>query len=917
MLEIEGYEVIEKIGSGGFGTVYKAKDILLDRYVAIKKIKADYENAQELVGSFFNEGKALAKLDCPNIVKVYHMKQDNDTIYIIMEYIDGCSLYDLIDKNVPSKETVQKRLVIFEQILEALLYAHGQGVIHRDLKPGNIMIDKEDRVKIVDFGLALLKDNMNDVDGAACSAFSKYYSAPEHINHEKTDERADIYSLGAILYELLTGKHVFEGENTSELIEQIYYDPAPSVKESNPSISDELSALVAHCLEKEPEKRFQSVQELLKEFDECPENNPVIIEKPGPGPIVDPVNAQVGDRVSFGRYPQGPNGEVEPIIWRVLKRYSKSLLVISEKGLDAEVYDNEEAYSRSITWAGCTLRSWLNREFFEQAFNEQERSLIKIKKIRDDAGHVTKDRIFLLSVSQATRFFSNDRDRVLNSTAYATKNYSYTTSDGTTCWWLLSSGDIGDGAAYVSEYGYVRSDGLFGVCGCSVRPAFLLTIAPTLKIAEDDVESVSEVFKDDAKFTSKVTGDYTNAQVGDCFRFGNYPQGQNGEVEPITWRVLERGNDSLIAISDKGLDAKPYNEDGTDVTWANCTLRRWLNKEFVNRAFDKQEQSLIKAIKLTSTATDRIFLLSIDEALCFFADDDDRMCKTTVYANNRGAFTSFTGTCWWWLRSSGDYSNKTAFVYSSGGVPSQFRPACYSGCSCGSIRPAFQLAINSTSKVAEDDVESVPEVLKDDAKLTPKVAEDYVNARVGDRFWFGHYRQGTNGEIEPIAWRVLERDNDSLLVISDKGLDTKPYNEEWVDTTWSDCTLRRWLNEEFWEQAFNGRERSLIKRSKLSNDVGSNTDDCIFLLSIAEAARLFADDDDRRCKPTAYATRIGALIDDFNGEKEQGNTWWWLRSRGIRVSNAAIVLSSGWIDNYGEEVETYHNSVRPALRLAI
>ncbi len=211
--------------------------------------------------------------------------------------------------------------------------------------------------------------------------------------------------------------------NTSDLIEQTYYDPAPSVKESNPSISDELSSLVARCLEKKPEKRFQSVQELLKEFDECPENKPVSVVDPksAPGPLMDYVDAQVGDRVSFGRYPQGPNGEVEPIIWRVLKRDSDGFPVISEKGLDAKPYNKKLV---DITWADCTLRRWLNEEFVSMAFNELEQSLIKTSNLSNNAGPRTCDRIFLLSVGEAVKFFADSKDRRAQSTAYAAVNTS-------------------------------------------------------------------------------------------------------------------------------------------------------------------------------------------------------------------------------------------------------------------------------------------------------------------------------------------------------------------------------------------------------------------------------------------------------------------------------------------------------------
>lgn len=159
-----------------------------------------------------------------------------------------------------------------------------------------------------------------------------------------------------------------------------------------------------------------STNERILEEDRCLIKE--YIERPGGDIIEDYANAQVGDLFRFGCYPQGPSGEVEPIIWRVLKRDSDGLLVISEKGLDCKHYNKQCV---SITWADCTLRRWLNGEFLEQAFSEQEQSLIKTKTIENNAGPATKDRIFLLSVGEVTSLFANGKDRTAKSTEYATK----------------------------------------------------------------------------------------------------------------------------------------------------------------------------------------------------------------------------------------------------------------------------------------------------------------------------------------------------------------------------------------------------------------------------------------------------------------------------------------------------------------
>ena len=195
------------------------------------------------------------------------------------------------------------------------------------------------------------------------------------------------------------------------------------------------------------------------------------------------------------------------------------------------------------------------------------------------------------------------------------------------------------------------------------------------------------------------------------------------------------------------------------------------------------------------------------------------------------------------------------------------------------------------------------------------------NKRVGDRFEFGRYPQGANGEVQPITWRVLERDSDSVLVIAEQGLDAKCYNGQRCGVTWADCTLRRWLNEEFFKEAFNEQERSLIKTSNLANNTGPSTEDRIFLLSVDEAKSFFATDNDRACKPTNYAVKNGAYkagsLFSFLFGGIAGNAWWWLRSSGYGNLRAAVVFSSGGIGDNGDGVIRSDGSVRPDLRLAL
>ena len=202
-------------------------------------------------------------------------------------------------------------------------------------------------------------------------------------------------------------------------------------------------------------------------------------------------------------------------------------------------------------------------------------------------------------------------------------------------------------------------------------------------------------------------------------------------------------------------------------------------------------------------------------------------------------------------------------------------------------------------------------VVKEYMNPAPKVAGAYADRQVGERFEFGRYPQGVNGEVKPITWRVLRRDDKSLLVIAEQGLDCKRYNEQYVSTTWASCTLRRWLNEEFIKRAFSEQEQSSIKTSEIPNNAGPPTKDLIFLLSVDEASSLFTDDSNRICKPTDYAVKNGVYTFSY------GNSWWWLRSRGSCSYRAALVSNCGFISINGYYVIDNVGSVRPALRLTI
>ena len=230
-----------------------------------------------------------------------------------------------------------------------------------------------------------------------------------------------------------------------------------------------------------------------------------------------------------------------------------------------------------------------------------------------------------------------------------------------------------------------------------------------------------------------------------------------------------------------------------------------------------------------------------------------------------------------------------------------------------------KLGLIFKDEVAESVLQSLVSALgwKDVETLKKSLLHEvnYADKQKGDLFTLGRYPQGVNDEIEPIFWRVLRRDNDGLLVRAELSLDVKPYNDEYIEVTWADCSLRRWLNEEFYNSAFNDEERSLIKLSSIDNNFSPSTEDHLFLLSADEVKDLFRSDNRRKVKPTHYAINNGVYIDDYEYNVYIGNAWWWLRSSASKNNFASYISCSG--DFSRTPVNNNKVAVCPAFKLIV
>ena len=256
----ERYEILEELGKGGMGEVYRVKDIKLNEEMALKVINPEIAAKKGTIERFKNELKLARKIAHRNVCKMYDMNEEKETPYITMEYVDGEDLKSLIKKK--GKLSIDHAVEIAQQVCAGLAEAHELGIVHRDLKPQNIMIDKKSQVKIMDFGIA----RSTEAPGVTQTGMiigTPDYMSPEQVEGKEADHRSDLYSVGVTLFEMTTGRLPFEGKTALSVVLKHKTESPPSPSDINGNISENLNHLILRCLEKDPERRFQSAEELL------------------------------------------------------------------------------------------------------------------------------------------------------------------------------------------------------------------------------------------------------------------------------------------------------------------------------------------------------------------------------------------------------------------------------------------------------------------------------------------------------------------------------------------------------------------------------------------------------------------------------------------------------------------------------
>ena len=474
----------------------------------------------------------------------------------------------------------------------------------------------------------------------------------------------------------------------------------------------------------------------------------------------------IGDIVYFGRYPQTAKGmDQTPIEWIVLRVRGGKALVISRYGLDVKRYNTEEA---AVTWETCSLRAWLNSDFLNAAFTPEEQAAISVTCVDNSAaqgygewktkgGKDTQDRVFLLSCAEANRYFgviTRDKNTKasIQPTAYAIRQGAYTRKDIKTengsagWWWLRSPGNSQRDAAVVYLAGTLSYDSVSRGIGC-VRPAMWINLESEIYRsenaqdgAEPQGEAVPETGVEDSgdqpetepqgegvpEAGTEDSGNRPETEpqakpvgagvlAGDIVTFGRFPQTAGGtDQTPIEWIVLSVQDGKALMISRCGLDSVPYNTEKMDVTWEICTMRAWLNSDFLNAAFSPEEQEAISVTEVDNSAAqglykmsggnntrDQIFLLSYAEASQYFEVSRSGSIKArvevTAYAVSKGAWASDNARTendapagMWWLRSPGFHQGAALYVRSDG-MESSTNVEYELNC----VRPALWIDLNS------------------------------------------------------------------------------------------------------------------------------------------------------------------------------------------------------------------------------
>ncbi len=640
------------------------------------------------------------------------------------------------------------------------------------------------------------------------------------------------------------------------------------------------------------------------------------------------VTSNMMDCIYFGNYWQedtngdgiaDKNDDKTPVRWRILEREGDKVLLLAENVLDYRPYAEDE---ENAVWKSSSIRNWLNTDFYDDIFSEEEKKAIEETKLKNYSkeGYNTKDeydtldKIYLLSYDEAgnTDYGFADssvrtsRTRQSAATDYAKKKGIDTSKEGWTSWWLRTPGNKG----FALTYGYKDYQNFSHVTyECGVRPALRMDLS---------IYTCENAGKTEIGMKSEW----------DTVYFGNYWQedtnkdgtaDKNDEKTPIKWRVLSVNGSDAFLMADRILDYRDSIYDEYPEAWETGNVRKWLNSEFYNNAFSEKEKG---AIKETGDTADKISLPSVDElterkygfpehGVSAYA----RCAKNTDYAAGISVmYFPYT----WMLRTYNGFICDDGSIMADVITESQY-----------AVRPVLHVD-TSLYRISSAGVIQASDYMEKETLNTPAPAEEAtagpnkwglsdpeVDLKTMDCIYFGEYwqedtncdgRANKRDEKTPIKWRIINISDNEAFVISDRCLDTMVYNDRDSNVTWENCSLRKWLNEDFYNDAFNIKERSALKKAH-SDVLGDN----VHLASVDDFEKYGSvfglRNDARYGVSNVYSSSI------FNAEcteYAEGSYGWWVRLS----ENDDLVCSAsknGWIST--DINMTYKQGVRPVLHI--
>ena len=880
------------LGQGGFGITYVAYDYQTRSRIAIKEylpseiatriqnsnmlqvysanMFQDFEDGKR---QFLEEARTLGEfVGNDHIVGIQSYFEENNTAYFAMEYLEGITLKNLLlERQEPISVSEADQILL--PIMEVLDWIHSKGIIHRDIAPDNIMLRKDGVAKLIDFGAARISTTEKS---RSLDVILKHGFAPmeQYTRRGRQGPFTDVYAMAATYYYSITGRV------PPDAIERSDEDELVPPSKLGIEIRPETETVLMKALAVPSTERYQTMAEFYQRMLQAEMGNTQTVSG------YDVFHTVSGEK--------GTNGKKKSKRYGFFAAAAVLLLVLSA------LFINQSGFLKKNPAISPEEMQRIEEENARIAA-EEEAARIALEE------RIAKEEASMKAAEEKAAQEEANRKAAEEQAAQEEANRKAAEEKAAQ---EEASRKAAEEKAAQEEANRKAAEEKAAQEEANRKAAEEKAAQEALAGKEAEEEHEIDLKPKTAQGITLVEGDFDIP--GSIIRFGQYEQDNdlNNGTEDIEWIIMESKEDGLSKqlhlVSRYGLDVIPYNfgGDSWSVIWETCTLRTWLNEEFIEAAFVPDDQDAIMTMEADNgtrqgyfhtaahkNTVDRVCLLSYAESLFF--SDTDRGCLVSRFAAAQGAYVNKdTKQGSWWLRSPGEDNGTASFVLPEGDIESIDVDYVDYGIT---IRPSIwiDMSLVTVNEPAEDPYAG-------------------AFARIGSTVEFGSYEQDNvpeNGK-EAIEWIVLDMDGDRRLLLSKQGLDRREFHSYSAQIQWEDSEMRKWLNHEFMDEAFDVQQQKGIRFTLLDNNKnqwynkiydGNKSMDKVFLLSYAEVMKYLPANEDRVCENTPFAVA-----------KRAGRTQkWWLRSPGKVMQFADYIDSNG---KRGDETMTNkENFVRPAI----